>query len=168
MPYPESLLDFLWLRSSGAMAKRSAAMCWVGRRMPAPSAWAWHPKNGRTFWETALAHVFAVALSCVSCSLLRKGSLFPQRARSLIVEELGVCLRIDQNANQRSAVAVDLLLVYDEKLLEVLGAMKAQDWFDQRRQFRRDFGGLYEPHEWEWAPDPTPPTVVIHHICRPR
>ncbi len=35
-----------------ALAKRSAAMCWMGRGMPAPSAWAWHAKNGRTLLET--------------------------------------------------------------------------------------------------------------------
>ncbi len=54
VPFPERWLDVARLRSLGGMAKRSAAMCWMARHMPAPPAWACHPKNEITFLETAV------------------------------------------------------------------------------------------------------------------
>lgn len=67
-----------------------------------------------------------------------------------------VTFRVDaaSAANLNSPVAVDLVLVYDKKLVEELLAMPAADWFEKRNQFERDSMGKkrLEFRSWEWAP----------------
>lgn len=49
-----------------------------------------------------------------------------------------VRLVADPEANQTSAVAVDVVLVYQNELVETLRDLTARAWFEQRSQLRRD------------------------------
>ena len=44
----------------------------------------------------------------------------------------------DPLANNTSAVAVDVVLIYDKALVDEFMALSAKDWFDSRAQQRRD------------------------------
>jgi type VI secretion system protein len=55
-------------------------------------------------------------------------------------------------ANDRSPVPVDLVLVRDPALVEVMGALSARAWFESRVQLARDHPDAFESREWELVP----------------
>ncbi len=90
--------------------------------------------------------------ACGSISKLTKATAV--RARSMVGGKVEVQIVISPKANQNSPVAVDLLFVYDDKLMERLLGMPAVEWFEKRRQIRRDYvrGEGFDSWEWEWVP----------------
>ncbi len=55
-------------------------------------------------------------------------------------------------ANQGSAVAVEVLVVYDKKVLDKILALPARTWFETASQYERDFPASFERSRWEWVP----------------
>ena len=87
--------------------------------------------------------------------------------KPLVVEELKFNVVVSQEVNQRSPVAVDLLVIYDQTLLDQILEMTAKDWFEQREQFQRDFPDGYKSWEWEWVPgQAVPPQKLPLHARR--
>ncbi len=87
-----------------------------------------------------------IALVLASCGALKVKSWFGGR--------FTVEVRIAEGMNQDSPVAVEVLLVYNKKLLGKLAALTAKEWFDQREQYRRDYreGKDFDAWHWEWVP----------------
>ncbi|RLC17621.1 MAG: hypothetical protein DRI57_09495 [Deltaproteobacteria bacterium] len=79
---------------------------------------------------------------------------FGIRTRSLMGGRLHVTVEIDEKANQDNPIALDLLFVYDEKLLEQLLQTPAKEWFEKRGQIKRDYleGDGLDYWGWEWVP----------------
>jgi len=65
--------------------------------------------------------------------------------------QLPVEVTIDAAANENSPVAVDLLLVYDDKLVDALVAMPAAEWFSKKEQYVADHPKVIV-QGWEWVP----------------
>jgi len=63
-----------------------------------------------------------------------------------------IFFQVDKQANLDQSFGLDLVAVDDEKLLEKLLAMSAQEWFDKREQFKLDFPANLRTWEWEIAP----------------
>lgn len=59
---------------------------------------------------------------------------------------------IAADANEDSPVAVDMVFVYDKKLLDTLLKTPASDWFAKRDQFVKDYGNSLAVEQWEWVP----------------
>jgi len=91
--------------------------------------------------------VFLVCSACQSSSGAVTSGL-----DSLVAEHLSVEVRATNDMNQGNPVAVDLVVVYDEALLQKLLGLSAKDWFDQREQFRQDFPNSFDIWAWEWVP----------------
>ena len=70
---------------------------------------------------------------------------------------------ISAGANQASPVAVDLLVVYDQQVLDRLLALSAREWFQQREQWKRDHPGAFEAWGWEWVPGQAVPRQVAEY-----
>ncbi|HYH06467.1 MAG TPA: hypothetical protein VEK11_05325 [Thermoanaerobaculia bacterium] len=66
--------------------------------------------------------------------------------------ELPFSVTIANDANETSAIAVDLVVVYDDKIVDQLLKMPAAEWFKNKKQLRRDFGNDVLVKEWEWIP----------------
>ena len=66
--------------------------------------------------------------------------------------ELGMFVRVAPEANHNSPVAVDVLLVGDEKVLKLVMAMPASAWFQKRTDFERSNPGKIQQVSWEWVP----------------
>lgn len=73
--------------------------------------------------------------------------------------EMKVQIQVDAHLNQDSPVPVELLVVYDDKLLEYLLGLDAQKWFSERDQVRRDHPGekYFVSSYWELVPGQSPP-----------
>ena len=67
-------------------------------------------------------------------------------------------LQVDvaNKANQNQPIAVDVLVIYDDKIYEKLLELTAKEWFTKKDQIKNDLpddesGGL-DIWEWEWVP----------------
>lgn len=61
-------------------------------------------------------------------------------------------VEIAPDANEDSPIAVDLVFVYDKKLLDTLLKTPATEWFAKREQFIKDYGNALVVEKWEWVP----------------
>jgi type VI secretion system protein len=78
--------------------------------------------------------------------------------------ELPIQVDVAPDANENSPVAVDLILVYDPKVLDELLKLSAGAWFAQREQFLADHGGALQSELREWVPgQPVPPFILSYH-----
>lgn len=83
--------------------------------------------------------------STISCGL-------PKRARSMFGGQLPMRISVSPDANRNSPIAVELVIVYNGKLLDELLKMPAGDWFRKREQFLRDYPDGVDSWRWEWIP----------------
>jgi type VI secretion system protein len=72
--------------------------------------------------------------------------------RSFFGGDLKVQVAVAPNANQNSAVAVELLVISNEQVLSEAMKLTAQKWFEGRDEFRRDHPDGYVSWSWEWVP----------------
>lgn len=83
--------------------------------------------------------------------------------RSLFGGEMSAEIQIDPHVNEDSPVSVELIVVFDAKLLDELLALDARTWFADREKVRRD-----HPEErdfvtklWELVPGQAPVSASI-------
>lgn len=100
-------------------------------------------------------------------SFVRKNALMRLLAVASVVATLVACaetpdlnldtieLSASDRANDNSPVAVDLVMVHEEPLVEQILALTAQEWFDQRDQLRVDHPRGLTVFSWEVVPGQT-------------
>lgn len=72
-----------------------------------------------------------------------------------------IALTVADRANENNPVAVDLLVVNEEALLEEILKLSARDWFQKRPQYIRDFPTGIDLKSWELVPGSSvPPTEI--------
>ncbi|MEQ9490626.1 MAG: hypothetical protein RIM72_16715 [Alphaproteobacteria bacterium] len=64
-----------------------------------------------------------------------------------------VALQASPDTNNDQPVAVDLVILHQEELIERLEKLPASDWFDRKAQFARDFPKGFTIISWELVPD---------------
>lgn len=82
------------------------------------------------------------AIGLVSCS---NGTL-PE------LDIQSVSIYTEPDANQNSATAVDLVIIYDEELVKIIAQMSAAKYFGSSRQLLMDNPTLLEIWRWELVP----------------
>jgi type VI secretion system protein len=88
----------------------------------------------------------------LAAMVLVAGCGVTQKARSMFGGQLPFEVVIASDANEDSPVAVDLVFVYDKKLLDALLKIPATEWFAKREQFIKDYGNALAVEKWEWVP----------------
>lgn len=68
------------------------------------------------------------------------------------LEVQSVSIYAEPDANQNSALAVDMVLVYDQELLKIIGQMSATKYFASVRQLLLDNPSLLDIWHWELVP----------------
>ena len=63
-----------------------------------------------------------------------------------------VYVEVNPRANLDTAVAMDLIIVYDEALVDSLFKMSALSYFEQKKQIIRDSPGQMDIWSWEVVP----------------
>ena len=103
--------------------------------------------------RNALQTLGVLGLSLVLLGLLSSCSVGAQ-TRALLGGKLRTQVHISEKANANSPVALDLVLVYNKKLLKELLRLSAREWFAKRNQYKRDYpnGEGFDVWEWEWVP----------------
>ncbi len=85
------------------------------------------------------------------------------RTRAMLGGKIRIDVTISEKANQSSPVALDLLMIADEELLDQLLKLTAKQWFERRDQIKKDYlkdSGL-KTWEWEWVPGQAVPIIEI-------
>lgn len=91
--------------------------------------------------------LLAAALGTAGCSAFGLNTFFGGK--------LPVRVTVDPALNDFSPVAVELLVVYDQKLLATLQGMTADQWFQQRDQLLQQYAETtheLDHWKWEWVP----------------
>lgn len=83
-----------------------------------------------------------MAIGLVSCTVEEMPELSMQ----------SVSIYAEPDANQNSAIAVDLVLVYNQELLKVVGKMSAGQYFASSKQLLLDNPSLLDIWHWELIP----------------
>ena len=101
-----------------------------------------------------LPFILAAQLILCGCGITKAPKAIYLRTRSLAGGSLDVTVKIAEDANQNSPIAVELMVVYDEELMARLLKMTASQWFAERDQIRRDYkdGEGFDSWGWEWVP----------------
>lgn len=76
----------------------------------------------------------------------------PNRVRSMFGGQLPIQVTISPDANENSPLAVELIVVYEDKIVDKLLEKKAREWFSGREQFLRDYADDVDSWKWEWIP----------------
>jgi hypothetical protein len=63
-----------------------------------------------------------------------------------------ISLSADRLSNFGSPVAVDLVLIFDQKRLTMLGALRAGDWFKSKPDLLRQYPNQFQVTSWEIVP----------------
>lgn len=77
---------------------------------------------------------------------------------------LDVAVQIEEEANQNKAIAVDVIMVYDEKTYDQVSTLSAAAWFAQRDQILRDSTAAergFDLWTYEWIPGQRVETVTL-------
>lgn len=75
-----------------------------------------------------------------------------QKVRSAFGGQLPMQVLVAPDANEDSPVAVDIVVVYDRKLLDELLKLPASQWFATKAQFIADHDRKIDVQGWEWVP----------------
>jgi hypothetical protein len=102
--------------------------------------------------------VAVIALAGGGCSSVKK-------VRTLFGGMLPMQVEVAKDVNERSPVAVDLLVVYDAKLVEELLKVPSTGWFAGREQYLKDHAKAISVQSWEWVPgQPVEPVTIEYRI----
>jgi type VI secretion system protein len=103
----------------------------------------------------AVAILIAVSAACSTGAKVRSmfGGLLPM--------QVSVAPALNENA----PVAVDLVVVYDAKVLDALLKLPAAEWFTKKQQLVKDYpNGLDVQKSWEWTPgQEIPKQTITYH-----
>jgi len=69
-----------------------------------------------------------------------------------IVQTKLITFDVKQNANNNSPIALDVVILSEEALVEQLIKISAKEWYQKREQFKRDYPGILHTWEWEVVP----------------
>ena len=130
-----------------------------------------HPSLPRAWRSrTSTPRVSAVAV-VVLASLLSSGCLYLRSPDALFGGLLRMRVANSAQLNKDMPVAVEVLVVYDQKILEQVENLSAHQWFEGRSQFVRDnppSADTFESRRWEWVPAQSVPDQEIRYALGAR
>jgi type VI secretion system protein len=109
------------------------------------------------FCKILLAGVVLLVL-CATCSAAGK-------VRSAFGGQLPLRVTVEPGANDDSAIAVDFVVVYDQKLLDEISKVSAAEWFSKKTRFLADHPQELAVEGREWVPgQPVAPLSLPYRI----
>lgn len=100
----------------------------------------------------------------MALAILAAGCSTGKSVRRMFGGSLPFHVTVLPGANENSAVAVDLVVVYDQKLADELLKLPAVKWFSSRDQYKKDHGDqLDADNRWEWVPGQAVPPQSISY-----
>src|SRR6185436_15401361 len=86
------------------------------------------------------------------------------KVRSMFGGLLPMQVKVSPALNEDAPVAVDLVVVYDAKLLDALLKLPSAEWFAKKPQLLKDHPNALDVQSWEWTPgQQVAPASVAYH-----
>jgi type VI secretion system protein len=98
--------------------------------------------------------VLLLVLLCAACSAAGK-------VRSAFGGQLPLRVTVVPGANDDSAIAVDFVVVYDQKLLDEISKVSAAEWFSKKSRFLADHPQELVVEAREWVPGQSIAPMII-------
>jgi type VI secretion system protein len=100
--------------------------------------------------------IVLLAFNAVGCSVTGK-------VRSAFGGQLPLKVTIEPGANDDSAIAVDFVVVYSDKLLDEIMKVSAAEWFAKKSRFLADHPQELAVEAREWVPgQPVAPLTISY------
>lgn len=80
-----------------------------------------------------------------------------------VVQTKVVYFRNAENANQNQSIPLDLVIIFDKKLVEKFLEMPAKEWFKKREQLKLDYPTKIFTWEWELVPGQKVPMFPLRN-----
>lgn len=114
-------------------------------------------------WNRVSTRQSFLLLTIFFLVLILNGCNVGARTMALFGGDLNVQVTISEEANKNQPLMVDLVLVNDSELLKKLMELPADEWFQKRDQFKRDYPKRtgFESWEWEWTPGQKVPDLIL-------
>jgi len=96
--------------------------------------------------------IFFIILILTSCSSIKSTLHFWEKNSFESIKII-----VAPNANQNSAIAVDLVFAYDNSFVGILEKINAKDWFEEKKGYRLNFSTGFDVVSWELVPGQTAP-----------
>lgn len=111
--------------------------------------------SGRRVFATAVSAIAFLALTTAGCSVTGK-------VRSAFGGNLPLKVTVAPGANDDSAIAVDFVVVYDQKVLDEVMKVTASEWFASKKaRFLADHPTELMVEAREWVPgQPVSPITI--------
>ena len=118
--------------------------------------------RGRRVFATAVSSARNfVAISATLVALFAAGCSVTGKVRSAFGGQLPIKVTVAPGANDDSAIAVDFVVVYDQKLLDEVMKVTAAEWFAKKQRFLADHPGDLIVEAREWVPgQPVAPITI--------
>ena len=101
----------------------------------------------------------ALSICLTSCAAMEA---FTGKGPQILIENIKIVA--ERNMNNNSATPLDLVLVYDEKLLGILLGLTANDYFAKRQQLLKDNSGMMEAISFEMTPSQVLPDYQVKYL----
>lgn len=94
-----------------------------------------------------------VLFAIIGFSLLGCGGALRSARRTVgLGSDLVMDISVDSNANQNSAIAVDVVNIENKKVVDSILAMSSSDWFKKKLDLQRTYPKDLSVNSWEWVP----------------
>ena len=101
--------------------------------------------------QVALTSCAALVVLLVGCSMA-KGIVTYLMPKSGPAELSRLSIEAEKRANDNAPVALDVVVVLEQKAFELLSTLRAADWFGARRDLMRQYQQQLVVHSWEVVP----------------
>jgi type VI secretion system protein len=78
----------------------------------------------------------------------------------------GYSVVVAPNANGYSPIPVEMVAVFDRKMVDEVAGLTAADWFQRRDQFGRDYPDRWASKRWEFVPGQSMPLHGLERELR--
>lgn len=110
-------------------------------------------------------------MALLTAAAMLGGCLYVKQPGALFGGLLTMRVSTVPKLNQDMPVAVEVLVVYDAKILDQVSQLSAEEWFTGRAQFLRDnppATDAFQTWRWEWVPAQAVPDQEMRYALGAR
>lgn len=119
----------------------------------------------RPFFAAGIVNICKFLVAGVALAGLFAACSAAGKVRSAFGGQLPLTVTVVPGANDDSAIAIDFVVVYDQKLLDEIIKVSASDWFSKKSRFLADHPQELAVESREWVPgQPVAPLSIPYKI----
>jgi type VI secretion system protein len=119
----------------------------------------------RRFQATGIINICKIFVAGIAFVMIFAMCSAAGKVRSAFGGQLPLTVTVMPGANDDSAIAIDFVVVYDQKLLDEIVKIPAAEWFSKKSRFLADHPQELVVESREWVPgQPVGPLTIPYKI----